>query len=121
MLIGYVPTPPPAPGPVMYVAEDPGGLADTPLPVIRSPSSIVPETIAVTVSVVPLMEPVKLTLEAGITPPHVPAPQPLAYTVVSKPVLIWKVAVTEPPPVAEDVAADAAVMVKFDDVRTLVI
>jgi hypothetical protein len=72
----------------MYVAFDPGGLAETPVPVINCPIARVPETTALTVNVVPLIDPVKRALVAERIPPHVPAPQPFAYRVVSRPVLI---------------------------------
>jgi hypothetical protein len=102
----------------MYVAREPGGLADTPVPVTNCPIAKVPDETAETVSVVPLIEPVNVTLVPGRMPPQVPAPQPFAYSVVSRPVLIWKTAVTEPPPVAVEEAAEAAVMVNVADVIT---
>ena len=43
--------------------------------------------------------------------PHPPPPQPLNGTSTAGPTLIWYAAVTVPPPVALDVAADEAVMV----------
>jgi hypothetical protein len=102
----------------MYVAREPGGPADTLVPVIKRPTARVPDETAETVSVVPLIEPVNVALSSGRMPPQVPAPQPFAYSVVSKPVLIWKTAVVEPPPVAVDVAGEAALIVNTDDVIT---
>ena len=114
----YVPVPPvPVPSAVIYVAREPGGLADTPVPVINCPTARVPETTAVTVRVVPEIEPVNLTPLFGRMPPHVPAPQPFPYRVLFVPTFSWNSALVPvvPPPVADEVAAVAAVILKIHD------